>query len=85
MRRWFFLMSASSIAIACGLNPQPLPPEDTAATTDGGMSDASGPLPRADSGSSADGSLAGDASEDVNVRDASDGGDASHDADTDGG
>ena len=86
MRRWLLAVSSLSLAIACGLNPQPLPPEDTAAGTDASISDSASPIPKGDGGGNADGA-ASDASDDVNVSDGSvsDGGDASRDADTDGG
>jgi hypothetical protein len=82
MRRWLFSMCVVSAVVACGLNPQPLPPEDTA-STDASVADSGSPSPKGDGGSNADASIS-----DANIVDASDGGDASdgsHDADTDGG
>lgn len=89
MRRLVLAASAASWLVACGLNPQPLPPDDsTLGGIDGSISDAANPN-MSDSGAPKDGGGAlPDASitdADVDASDAGDAGDASRDADTDGG
>ncbi len=86
MRRGLLAICTLSVTICCGLNPQPLPPEDLAALNDASTSDAAAPFPGSDSGANRDSGASPDASVlDASLGDAGDAGDASRDADNDGG
>jgi predicted small lipoprotein YifL len=86
MRRWLVVIAALSIAIACGLNPQPLPPEDTAGPfADASAAESGAPGPN-DASVADTSTTSQDANADANVVDSgNDGGDASLDANDDGG